>query len=484
MMQKEERQLDVSAPGHSWISEPLLRFHPVRADHLSNHPLDGLSRFGPFGQTTVNRLTGPIRVALVAPESGRNVLASLLKEMESRHSPKERRAYLREFAGFSKTFRVNIVSADSGCQLILPDSFDVRLRGSDAPHLLLARALTRAVNALSKRRLEFDVAVIYLPDKWSSAFVGPEGDDFDLHDYLKAITAGLDLPIQIINEGSALSYFCRCSVMWRLGIALYAKAGGVPWKLAVSEDDVAFIGVSYAIRSGGQLSTQFVTCCSQVFDADGTGLEFVAYSPEKVEVQDGRNPFLSRGEMRRVMCRSLSMYQRRHGGRSPRRVVVQKTTEFKPEEIEGCFDALGVAESVELIQVQQDTGWKGILLERPKSDKAMPGAYPLLRGTYMALGHREVLLWSQGDVPDAVGGRHFYKEGRGIPSPLILRRFAGHGGWEQACRDTLGLSKMNWNSDSLYDRLPVTIGFAQTLANVVKRMPSIADRAYAFRLFM
>ena len=65
-----------------------------------------------------------------------------------------------------------------------------------------------------------------------------------------------------------------------------------------------------------------------------------------------------------------------------------------------------------------------------------------------------------------------------------LRRFAGHGGWEQGCLDVLGLTKMNWNTDNLYDRLPVTIGFAQTLARVVKRLDRIGSQPFQFRLFM
>jgi hypothetical protein len=43
--------------------------------------------------------------------------------------------------------------------------------------------------------------------------------------------------------------------------------------------------------------------------------------------------------------------QRRQAGRTPNKVVIHKSTEFKPEEADGCFDALRVAE-VEQTQVQ------------------------------------------------------------------------------------------------------------------------------------
>jgi hypothetical protein len=43
---------------------------------------------------------------------------------------------------------------------------------------------------------------------------------------------------------------------------------------------------------------------------------------------------------------------------------------------------------------------------------------------------------------------------------------------------------MNWNNDSLYDFLPTTLDYAQTLARTLKRMPVIDPRPYPFRLFM
>jgi argonaute-like protein implicated in RNA metabolism and viral defense len=110
--------------------------------------------------------------------------------------------------------------------------------------------------------------------------------------------------------------------------------------------------------------------------------------------------------------------------------------------------------------------------------------YPVQRGTYQPLGAREVLLWTHGDAPEAVGGTHYFQGGKGTPSPILLRRFAGHGGWDASCRDVLGLTKMNWNHDSLHDRLPVTLTFAQKLARILSRMDKIGSRPFPVRLFI
>ncbi len=288
--------------------------------------------------------------------------------------------------------------ADAGLHVVLSESVDTEVAASSQPHTVLARIITDAMSRLLPRRNEYDVLLIVLPDRWEQAFEGDE--DFDLHDYIKAINASRGIPTQIINETGALDYRCRARVMWRLSIALYCKAGGVPWKLADTDPTTAFIGLSYALRFASDGTVKFVTCCSQVFDADGAGLEFLAYETNDARTE-GPNPFLSRGEMRRVMARSLSLYQRRHGGRSPKRITVHKTSEFKSEEVEGCFDALSAVSDIDLYQVQQESSWCGVLFEPPKNERRKSSAamYPCERGTYMPLGDREVLLWTQGDAP-------------------------------------------------------------------------------------
>lgn len=467
------------------LPEPELLFHPDRPQEIEVHPLRGLLRFGPYSRSLIQSVVDPIRVGIVAPSGGAIIIQRLLEELGRHHFPKERKAYLQEFPGFTRVFRVNVVPAASCAVFEFPEAFDDQLKQSAAPYVHLAEGLSRALSSIAAYRSEFDVVAVYLPDRWSSGFYGPEESDFDLHDYLKAVMAGRGIPTQIIRESSAITYFCRCSVMWRLGIALYTKAGGIPWKMAHAEPETAFIGLSYAIREQQDVGPQFVTCCSQVFDADGAGLEFVAYETDDVRIERD-NPFLSRSEMRRVMARSLILYQRQHGGRAPKRVVVHKSTQFKEEEVEGCFDALRASATIDLIQIQQDVGWRGILIEQPVAGlkKRQPSNYPAHRGTSLQLDGRTLLLWTQGNAPGAVGGKDFYKEGKGIPSPLLLRRFAGHGAWDVSSQAVMGLTKMNWNNDALYDRLPVTLAYAQVLARVIKRMPKLVSQPYQFRFFM
>ncbi len=467
---------------HVWFPEPKLSFHPERASDTDAHPLRGLLRFGPHSSGLV---PDPIRVATIAPVGEGHRLYSFMKELNSEYDPSERKDYLPKWPGFSGVLSVHMRGAARPCQIELDDRLEGEMRDSAAPHVVLAARLIRAIQALEARRDEFDVIFIYIPMSWSRGFSGGAGEDFDLHDHLKAATAARRIPIQLVREDRALAYPCRASVMWRVGLALYAKAGGVPWKLAEADPETAYIGISYAVRPVESDRPRFVTCCSQVFDAEGAGLEFVAYDAHEVEVQRD-NPFLSRTEMFRVMTRSLDLYRRRHSGRTPRRITVHKTTEFKSEEIDGCMEALHLCEAVDLIQVVEDVGWRGVRIDRGRQGEAKgsAAAFPVARGTLIGLGPRESLLWMHGDVSGVSERGSYFQGARSTPRPIRLVRHAGHGPWDETARSALALSKMNWNNDALYDPLPVTMSYAHVLARVVKRMSGLGSSPYQFRFFM
>ena len=464
-------------PGYVKVQEPQLHFNAMVQSPYHIHPLQGLIDFGPYSQ----QLTpiSSIRIGVICPVSSFHILQNLFSEFFKTHQPLERKAYLPTFTGIESIFKLKPILLGENHSVQI-DTARV-LDPANKPYINLSQEITNAVRSMSIKKQDFDVLFIYLPEVWNSAFEDSESN-FDLHDFIKATTAVYNIPTQIIRENKAINYRCRCSVMWRLSIALYVKAGGVPWKLAAMSDDVAFIGLSYSTRFNAQTQQHdFTTCCSQVFDADGTGLEFIAYDVGEVDFRIGENPFLTRAEMRKLMSKSINLYQRRHAGRLPKRLIVHKNSHFTTQEMLGASDAINGKVSLELLQIIENSNWRAVKYVH-SNGKVYADGYPVERGCYLQTGAQEIMIWTQGVV--TLNGKKFFKEGKNIPAPLTVKRFLGDGGWDLNCQAIIGLTKMNWNHDALYDRLPVTLGYAKVLATTIKRMNNLVNKPYEFRFFM
>lgn len=169
-------------PSARIFAEPDLAFHPERPEDRSPHPLVGLSQFGPYSRSLVNKVLDPIRVAAILPHGWTNRFQNLLRELELRHKPRERRNYLPEFHGFSRIFGLRAIAADTTAVVELDSRLDNGLATSQRPHRVLAEALTGALSAIAARRTEFDVLFVFLPASWETAFDSADDEDFDLHD--------------------------------------------------------------------------------------------------------------------------------------------------------------------------------------------------------------------------------------------------------------------------------------------------------------
>jgi hypothetical protein len=472
--------------GHWRLDEPNLSFDPTDTNQVAVNPLVGLREFGPFSSRLSAIYGDKLKIALLAPADDLQRLRTHLNELVRPQEPMERLSYLPKWPGFEAVFRIKLAPADDSAQIPLPATLDEDLRRASDPSQHLALALIDGLRKLELVRDRFDVVVFYLPHRLQPLFEDKD-TGFDLHDTIKAVAAQIGLTTQIVTDG-AMTYRCRASVAWRLGTALYAKAGWIPWKLDTQrlplDVDSAYIGLSYALRTGADGGTAFVTCCSQVFDADGGGMEFIAY--EVGHGTDPRNPYLTREDMRLVMARSLSLYQDRHAGRSPRELVVHKQTPFQPQEVAGCNDAWGATSHLSCINITRPP-WRGVALDAPKKgeSKGVP-AYALPRGAAFQLDDRSVLLWVGGNAPSATltGHDNYFQGGKGIPRPLLLTRDAGAGPLDYVAAQILGLSKMDWNNDALYGGLPCTVQYAKVLAKTIKHMPDLAPLPYDYRFFM
>ena len=472
-------------PPFALLNEPNLSFDIDDAS-LDVSPLRGLDRFGPHSSDFFPNFTPELRLATMGPQSGWPQLRQLVTTLRSNHAAADRKDYVPAFGGFEKVFGVPLVAAEKNAHIKWKDDLH-SVAPSQPPHLQLLKAMREGMDQLSIVRDRFDVALVYLPEMWKIAFYA---EGFNAHDELKALGAARGIPTQVINDRS-FSFSYKASLAWRLSIALYVKAGGVPWKLGPLQgvpQHTAYIGLAYSLRSNKE-GTKFVTCCSQVFDADGGGMQFVAFEardPIEETPEIRRNPYLSRNDMRAVMARSLNLYQSRNGGSLPRRLVVHKTTAYKQEEIEGALDATTAIPEVECIEINQSSPWRSVWLTESKGSgaRSRPDGYPVPRGTLLFQSGSSALVWVAGNAPDASLERNYYQGKKSIPKPLKLIRHTGSGPLEYTALEALALTKMDWNNDALYDPVPVTIRYSQTLAQTIASVPSLPGREYPYRLFM
>lgn len=477
---------EAKLPSFQLLEEPVLSFSPDDPRAIDIHPLRGLISHGPFSKRSFGTYTPTLRVAMVGPKSGRDSVVALMKLVQQSHRPSDRKEYVPEYPGFQKLFGISLHAASQVARVTWPDLLeDLPFEGTSEQRL--QAAFESALSQLDLQRPEFDVVVVHLPDAWANALHTPT---FDAHDALKVIGARYGIPTQVLND-RAFTFSAKASIAWRLAIALYVKAGGIPWKLAPLPgvpDGTAYIGLAYALRPHAD-GVHYVTCCSQVFDMDGGGMQFVAFEARDpvADVQEAkRNPFLSRADMRAVLARSLQLYQSRNGGALPRRLVVHKTTAFREEEIQGVSEALAAVPEFECIEVGSNSSWRGVwMIGNPRGPKpTTPDGYPVPRGIMQTRSGTSCFVWVAGNAPGVSTTSAYYQGGKSIPRPLELTRHAGSGSLQLIAAEALALTKMDWNNDALYDPVPVTIRYSKRLARTIANVPSLPARDYPYRLFM
>ena len=442
--------------------------------------LKGLCQYGPIDCSYMRSgATRPsVRLAVLSPDCDMDKILSHLNRLSTHVQNSGKDTFLPHYEGFERVYR-RALSVPTKEQRDICIGYNANSVLKMKPAEFLA-FMKRGIEAYSQRASDFDILIIYIPKSFASFRTASEiSPDFNLHDALKLYATEKGIKLQLIEEKSINSYD-PCKVMWGLSTSLYAKATGVLWHPEAIQDDTAYIGISYAFSEEKRISIG----CSQLFDSTGTGIRMVLRKINNPILLGKSNPYMREDDARTMMTELREQYYHSAPVNTLKRVVIHKTTPFIREEIAGIMQAFSGIE-VELVQIQDYCPWRGIRFGTDPGPKAY--GFAVKRGLAVKIDRDSFLLWTHGCVihPELSGTYNYYKGARGIPAPLLVRRFAGNASGDTLVKEILMLTKMNWNSgDSLYKTLPVTLDFAKVLARMSKQNEAIFDKAYDFRFFM
>lgn len=325
-----------------------------------------------------------------------------------------------------------------------------------------------------------DVAIVALPVAmiervWNARSDGTEDDPgrgeradiLNFRGLLKAKAMHLSFPTQIVwedvfddkasipkklKEDSERNRQDDADVIWNLLTSLYYKGTGrIPWKRMSHEAEftACYIGVSFYKEAGGK---DLFTSAAQMFDERGRG--FILKGKRAETESRGRHPYMTKDDARDLIVEVLAAYKAHHRN-YPARVAVYKTSRFRDEEADGITEAL-----TDLSIDMKDLVW---IQERTAMKVLRDGNYPVMRGTFVELDGKGI-LYTNGCIP-------YYGTYPGTYDPrplLICPHPSSDNTVEEIAREVLSLTKINWNSTQMNQKLPVPIRAARKVGDVLK----------------
>ena len=299
----------------------------------------------------------------------------------------------------------------------------------------------------------------------------------DFRRQLKARSMSSGIPVQIVRESTLRTSdefeFGQRGLTplsdraWNLGVALYYKAGGKPWRLSTARDGVCYVGLVYK-RSDPIHGDRTACCAAQMFLETGDGIVLRSdfgpwYSPETKQFH------LSKNEARKLLERVLSTYES-VGGKTLREVFLHYRASISAEEYQAFRSAC--PRNVKLVAIRVAADRYGVHLYRE-------GTRPVIRGSFWKINDHLGYLWASGFKP-----RLGTYDGMETPVPLRIQIQYGEADLMQVATDILGLTKLNYNECKYGDSAPVTIGFSEAVGEILVSNPSIADPNPRFKFYI
>jgi hypothetical protein len=284
----------------------------------------------------------------------------------------------------------------------------------------------------------------------------------------KCMTLANPVPLQVIRRQTYISDEAKQSDAtraWNLAVAIYYKAGNIPWRPADLTKSTCFVGLSFhhLKRRSGDL---VYASLAQAFSTDVEPFTLKGASIPHDQTINKR-PYLTRAQAAQLTEDVLRNYADRAGG-LPSRMVIHKTSQYQPDEQKGFRDtALAHVAACDLAWLNP-TGFR--LLRRGMREPA--------RGTLCTVADDHSYLFTTGYVDwwGEYPGPH-------IPAPIqIGSPFKTD--IEERSREILALTKMNWNSADGLGRNPITISFARRVGMIMTELDEDTPPNPLFRFYM
>ena len=289
----------------------------------------------------------------------------------------------------------------------------------------------------------------------------------DFRRALKARAMKFRMPIQIgtnslfedlsTNQDSATR-------AWNMSVALYYKAGGIPWRFKTDGPETCFVGISFHHLRTFQRHLVY-SSLAQAFSSIGDGFALRGEALARDEGQ-GRNVHLTADQAFNLACHVLQEYRERTGS-NPQRIVLHKTTRFDDSEQEGFRRGFHNVPIVQLINIM------------PTQFRLLKyGAYPPRRGLLCTVNKTTTYLFTTGYMPEweTYPGPH-------IPVPMRIMS-NDEVDMHQVASDILGLARMNWNTASISSAHPVTLFFSRRVGGIMAEVGEEQEPLPSFRYYM
>lgn len=268
-----------------------------------------------------------------------------------------------------------------------------------------------------------------------------------------AMNPEISVPIQILREHTINPHDettqNAATKAWNFCTGLYYKSGRHPWILKDIDRDTCYLGVSFYHKKD-YYNDDVYTSMAHLFSND---FEDIILKGKKVDFDDILgSPYLDYDKGFALLEEVLQTYEDLRK-RKPKRMVVHKTSAFNDGERRA------------FAEVFENAGIIYDLISLRKSSLRLIrfGEMPVPRGTNFLLDKTTYFLYTKGFVPElkTYPGVH-------VPAPFQVVKSRGDSSYKEIGREILALTKLNWNTADFCCGLPITIGFARNVGQVLR----------------